>query len=156
MTEKELRRAIAFGREQRGIEFKGPGSRADTSFQAKVIRAMLGMANKPDGGTVVLGVEDDGTNLHLRGLTPQELVTWAYDDLASKVTVYADPYIDFEINEVEIDSAKVLVIQIEQFDKVPVICKRSYSDILRDGALYVRRRGKMRLLKFPLIQKCAK
>ena len=59
MTETELRQAISLGREQRGTEFKGPSIPTDRHFQAKVIRAILGMANKPGGGTVVIGVDDD-------------------------------------------------------------------------------------------------
>ncbi|NCQ32475.1 MAG: hypothetical protein GW802_34565, partial [Armatimonadetes bacterium] len=96
MTEGELRQAIAFGREQRGVEFKGPGKRTDRAFQAKVIRAILGMANKPGGGVVVIGVDDDGAALQPTGLSTDELSTWSsYDDLATSVSTYADPYVDF-------------------------------------------------------------
>ena len=47
MTPDELRTAIALGREQRNVEFKGPGVRTDKAFLAKVIRAILGMAVGP-------------------------------------------------------------------------------------------------------------
>ena len=174
MTEGELRQAIAFGREQRGVEFKGPGKRTDRAFQAKVIRAILGMANKPGGGVVVIGVDDDGAALQPTGLSTDELSTWSsYDDLATSVSTYADPYVDFDIATVEMDGKSFVAIEVTQFKELPVICKRDYQAtpggggaarsgggvratgkrdekmVLRNGALYVRRRGKNETIEVP-------
>ena len=150
MTEGELRQAIAFGREQRGVEFKGPGKRTDRAFQAKVIRAILGMANKPGGGVVVIGVDDDGAALQPTGLSTDELSTWSsYDDLATSVSTYADPYVDFDIATVEMDGKSFVAIEVTQFKELPVICKRDEKMVLRNGALYVRRRGKNETIEVP-------
>ena len=149
LTQEELKTAIAFGREQRGIEFKGPGKRSVKSFMAKVVRAMLGMANKRGGGVVVVGVEDDGTNLNLIGLSDDELATWSYDDLAASASNYADPYLDFEIARVELDGNTCVIIEVRQFDSTPVICKKSHGVTLRNGALYVRPRGKIETVECP-------
>jgi predicted HTH transcriptional regulator len=142
LTQEELKTAIAFGREQRGIEFKGPGKRSDKLFMAKVVRAMLGMGNKRGGGVVTVGVKDDGTNLDPIGLSHDELATWSYDDLAASVSNYADPYLDFDIARVELDGNTYVIIEVRQFDSTPVICKKSLEPTLRNGALYVRPRGK--------------
>lgn len=154
---EDFRQAVARGREQRGTEFKGPGSATEKMFLAKVIRAMLGMANKDDGGVVIVGVEETESGLNPRGLSPEQLYTWKYDDLASRVKEYADPYIDFEVTELQVDEHVVVVIEVQGFDALPVICKRSCEEalpqepgkskkppktILRDGALYVRSRGR--------------
>jgi len=57
VTERDLESILAQGHETNGVEFKGPGARTDRSFPAKVIRAILGMANRRDGGLVMIGVE---------------------------------------------------------------------------------------------------
>lgn len=48
---------LALGHEQQGVEFKGPGPRTDKYLQGKVLRAILGMANRRDGGHIIIGVE---------------------------------------------------------------------------------------------------
>ena len=149
MTPDELRTAIALGREQRNTEFKGPGERTDKVFLAKVVRAVLGMANKPDGGVVVVGVDDDGTALTATGLTAAQVASWGYDDLHSITSVYADPYVDFDVSVVELDGKKFIAIEVREFSELPVLCKRDYPRILRNGALYVRRRGKNETVEVP-------
>lgn len=147
MTENELRDSIAFGREQRQIEFKSPGPRTDAQLVAKVIRAMLGMANKAHGGYVIVGVHDDGTNLDPIGVNAADLATWNYDDLASKVGEYADPFISFNIAAVPLDGKNYVVIEMQQFESVPIICERQYDGILKDGALYVRGTDKIETIE---------
>lgn len=149
ITEDGLSEAIMLGREQSGMEFKGPGRRTDKAFQVKIIRAVLGMANNPGGGVVVVGVDDNGTELIPTGLSPEELATWPYDDFASNVSNYADPYVDFDIGVVEKGGKPFVAIDVKQFDELPVICKKSYQDVLRNGALYVRRKGKNETVEVP-------
>ena len=149
MTEDNLREAIAIGREQRGIEFKGPGVRTEKAFQVKIIRAVLGMANKPGGGVVVIGVDDNGTTLQATGLSKSELATWTYDDFASNVSNYADPYVDFNLGVVEMDKKSFVAIETKQFDELPIICKKDSFNVLRNGALYVRRKGKNETVEVP-------
>lgn len=148
-SQEQLETAIAFGREQWGIEFKGPGERTEKAFMAKVVRAMLGMANRRDGGIVVVGVADDGTNLNQIGLSTTELATWGYDDLAASVANYADPYLSFDVAQVELVGKIYVVIEVRQFDSTPVICKKDMDLTLRDGALYVRPRGKVETVECP-------
>lgn len=144
-----LRTAIALGREQRGVEFKGPGTRRDTPFLAKVVRAIMGMANTPDGGTVVIGVAENGDQLDPVGLGADEVATWGYDDLHANVTNYADPFVEFDVSIVDMDGKQFVAIDVVEFAEMPVICKRDYADVLRDGALYVRRRGKNETVEVP-------
>jgi predicted HTH transcriptional regulator len=149
VTSDELRTALALGREQRNVEFKGPGSRTDKAFCAKITRAILGMANTPDGGVVVLGVDDDGTTLSATGLTSGQTATWGYDDLQSSVSNYADPYADLDVAVVLLDKKEFVAIHVWEFSDMPVLCKRDYTPTLRDGALYVRRRGKNETVEVP-------
>lgn len=75
MTQQELQDATALG-ETPSIEFKSARSRGDRSFP-EVVRAVLGMANRRGGGTVVIGVENNGT---IQGLTAAQVATWTRPD----------------------------------------------------------------------------
>lgn len=139
----DIKDLLAFGREQGGIEFKSAGSRTNEPIlRAKVVRGVLAMANRRDGGTVVVGVKEDANGLTLDGLTPQQATSWKHDDLADTVAEYADPRVSFDSYTVDVDGATVLVISVGEFADVPVVCKRTFQDgaklILRDGAVYVR------------------
>ena len=68
MTDEEFAQLLALSHEISGVEFKGPGARSDRRLFARVVRAALGMANRRDGGTVVIGVEDTGSSLNPVGL----------------------------------------------------------------------------------------
>lgn len=146
MTEEEFAELVALGREQASVEFKGPGLRTDRHLFAKVTRAVLGMANLRDGGRVVVGIAEEQTGLDLKGLTQDELSTWSYDDLADGFAPYADPGVKFDSEIVEYKRRHFLVIRVEEFDEVPVLCRKGYNRdrdvILRDGACYIRPRRK--------------
>lgn len=142
ITEQQLAEIIAFGREQHYVEFKGPGLKTDKQLLTKVIRAMIGMANRRDGGLVIIGVNEVEGRLDVVGLNAGELATWKHDHLADSVYAYSDPTISFDTGPLAHDGATVLVIEVHQFDDVPVLCKKSYGDVLSEGALYIRGRRK--------------
>ncbi len=66
---------IALGYETRGTEFKGPGASSDTGFMAIVIRAVLGMSNRRDGGKIIVGVAEVGGTLNPVGLNESDLAS---------------------------------------------------------------------------------
>lgn len=142
LSAEEIKRSLSGGYEQRGLELKGPGSRTDAHFLAKVTRAMLSMGNLRDGGHVVIGLSDDDPAALLPGLEPAGLDSWlAYDDVARKIANYTDPPLRFDIATVKFETgAIVAVIQIFEFADVPHICVKASGDVLRVGALYVRTR----------------
>jgi hypothetical protein len=146
MDTEHLQSVLAFGREQSGVEFKGPGRRTDRHFLARVVRAVLGMANRRDGGYVILGVVDSGGELTPEGLAEDELQTWTYDHVADSLATYADPSVQFSVTTPSIDSKTFVAIHVTEFGEVPVLCKKDYNReaiaVLREGALYVRSRRK--------------
>ncbi len=134
---------LAFGREQPGVEFKSAGSRTtDSTLRAKVVRAVLAMANRRDGGTVIIGVKEVANGLALDGLSAPQAASWKHDDLADTVAEYADPRVAFDSYALDVNGSTLIVISVEEFADVPVVCKRNFQDgkqlILRDGAVYVR------------------
>ncbi|RIK10618.1 MAG: hypothetical protein DCC49_02895 [Acidobacteria bacterium] len=145
ITTNELEEILAFDREQRRVEFKGPGSLDDNRFFAKVTRAVLAMANRRDGGLVIIGV-DDSAPANSTGMTPDQLSRWVdLDVIADRVAQYADPGVEIEVAAVSVNECDFVVIQVAEFAEVPVLCKKDYAPsspggahILRRGACYVR------------------
>ena len=149
MTNQEFAQLLALRHEMSGVEFKGPGTRSDRPFFAQIVRVMLGMANRRDGGTVVIGVEDVGTTLSPVGLTDEQGITWRYDDVADGISAYADPNVSFDLEIKLHESKQYVVLEISEFEDIPVLCKRSYQSILRNGACYVRTRRKPETSEIP-------
>jgi predicted HTH transcriptional regulator len=150
VDETAFRQILALGHEQTGVEFKSPGPKTDKHLFAKVARATLSMANSRNGGMVIVGVgeEDDGKPIPL-GLEPDDLKTWTFDDVSDSIAVYADPSVVFEIEEFLFEDRIFVILHIDKFEDIPVICKKSYPGVLRDGACYVRPRRKPESSEIP-------
>jgi len=103
---------------------------------------MLAMTNRRDGGTVIVGVREETTGLILDGVTPLQATSWTHDDLSDTAAEYANPRVVFNSYTVVLDGQTVVVIEVEEFADVPVVCKRTLQEgkqlLLRDGAVYVR------------------
>ena len=140
LTAPEIAELLQADHELRALEVKGPGERTDNHLFAKVTRAALSMANLRDGGHIVIGIDDKTTAAMLPGLTPAQAASWlAYDAVSRKLAEYADPPVRFELAERGLVSqVTVVVMQIFQFDDIPVLCRRDFPDVLRKGACYVR------------------
>ena len=149
MTDQEFAEILALGHEIRGVEFKGPGSSSRRQFMAVVVRAVLGMANRRDGGRVIVGVEDDAGILTPVGLSTADLATWRFDDVAVRISEYADPSVDFDLEVNEYNGTQYVILQVEEFSDIPVLCKRDYQRILRNGACYVRSQRKPETSEIP-------
>ncbi|MCP4504229.1 MAG: ATP-binding protein [Deltaproteobacteria bacterium] len=154
MTPIELKQHIAWGNETRQVEFKGPGRfTGKGSLSLKVVCAILGMANSADGGWVVVGVAEDALGKPVaEGIAEDDLSSWNKDDIADHVSNFADPKVDFDVEEVTLDDEVYVVIRVKPFDVAPVICMKdgNYSKengkqvtVLRRGGLYVRGDGKV-------------
>lgn len=147
MTHSEFIEIIRAG-ERNGVEFKSARERDKTEKFHEVVRAVLGMANRRDGGVIILGVHDNGD---APGLTDAQLESWSNRDLVrAAIAPYADPFVDFRLELIKIDSGELagrrfVLIRVDQFMDIPVICGKAGRNsqgetILRLGALYVRSR----------------
>jgi len=149
MTDEEFAEILARGHEATGVEFKGPGPLSNRQLVAQVVRAVLGMANKRDGGRVIIGVEDIGGVLNPVGLNDQDLATWRYDNVADRLAVYADPSVSFELEVKEYNGNRYVILHVAEFADIPVLCKRDYQGVLRNGACYIRTRRKPETTEIP-------
>lgn len=140
LTQQDFQELLGRNHETPGVEFKGPGVRSDKQLFAKVVRAVLGMANRRDGGLVIVGVEDTGNQLNPTGLSAAELDTWDYDDIAANIATYADPSVTFERQVMQQSGSSFLILAVNEFEEIPVLCRKAYEPVLRAGACYVRTR----------------
>lgn len=150
MTDEEFAELLKLEHELSGVEFKSPGLRTDRTLINLVARAVMGMANRRDGGRVVVGVREESGKLDRVGLTEAEVESWRYDLVADVLAPMADPPVGFDIEVHRVDGRDFILIEVREFEDVPVICRRNYprslragqKAILRDGAVYVRPRRK--------------
>ena len=149
MTDEEFANAIALRHEISDIEFKAPGPLSNNRLIAQVVKAALGMSNQRGGGRVIIGVRDRGGTLDPIGLTDNDRRTWTYDAVSDQIARYADPGVTFELEIKEHYGGSYVVLEVEEFPDIPVLCKRSFGDVLRDGACYVRPRRKPETSEIP-------
>ncbi|QYK51888.1 MAG: ATP-binding protein [Anaerolineales bacterium] len=138
-----LAQHISLG-ERRSFEAKSAGSLTQKEFAVKVCRACMAMANNRDGGYVAVGVRElEDKTLEVEGLSNEQAVSWLDSDSVSDTfAAYSDPPFQFEIDQVIIEGKIVVVISVYEFFDIPIVCKRSFSEKLQEGALYVRSRRK--------------
>lgn len=154
MTTQEFLELLKRPHEHSGLEYKGPGARTNKPFFAKVVRAVLGMANRRDGGFIIIGVEDVSGKINPIGMNDDDLRTWKYDDVADLIGEYSDPSISFELEIQENENRKYVLLIVKEFPDIPIVCKKNYSnndgrEILRKGACYVRSRRKPETTEIP-------
>ena len=153
MTEREFEDILALGHERRGTEFKGPGPRTDKSFFARVARAALGMANRQDGGLIIIGVEDKSGAIKPVGLNATDLATWNHDEVSTSLAAYADPSVNFDRQVLDYKGNNYVILKVHEFEEIPVLCRQDYIKgddvILRKGACYVRSRHKPETSEIP-------
>jgi predicted HTH transcriptional regulator len=155
VTEEEFEGLLKRGYETHGVEFKGPGNKADSAFLARVIRAILGMANRSDGGLVILGVESE--TLEPLGFDDDEAKAWLnYDDIAAKVNGCASPSVSFDLEAAAYQGRKFIIIRVYEFRDIPILCTSHFPEpgrnrdlILKRGACYVRARHKPETSEIP-------
>jgi hypothetical protein len=77
-----------------------------------------------------------------RGLTPEQIATYNSDIMRDQIAPFADPRVIFSRQILE-DAAglQYVVIEVEPFEEIPVICARDGSDV-SEGVIYYRSRAR--------------
>ena len=150
-TRPELEELLAVGSESRSFEVKGPASLGDKPFVARVARAAMALGNLQDGGVLCLGINDSTIAAMQPGLDPVQFAAWSdNDDVSDALARYSDPPVAFTLRPIELSNgARVVVLDIREFDVSPHICARDYPEVLQQGRVYVRPRGKPESVPVP-------
>ncbi|MFK0402764.1 helix-turn-helix domain-containing protein [Microbacterium sp. NPDC090225] len=144
LSNEQLAASVELGVETRAVEFKGAGSTGSKEFVATVARACIALANQREGGHVVIGVVDSDPGGASGGLDADQLAEWLNaDNVLSKINTYADPPLVLRIEKRELPSgAAVVVIEVAEFDQVPVLAARDFGGKITKGQLYTRSMAK--------------
>src|SRR2546425_1866504 len=96
MDVRELEELIREGQEGLGVEFKQGMSWAADATKAKVVKGALAMANKRDGGVIVLGLTPPkaGGRHTLEGMAAADYGSFNRADVMGKVNAHATPSIE--------------------------------------------------------------
>lgn len=142
----DLVELIRHAREERNLEYKCGGSWTDLRF--RIIKAVLALANIPDGGVVVVGLRKEGETYHPDGVHSADCDTFTQDDVSVLVNEYADPFAEVTVSHVAHEGRQFVVIQVREFEEHPVVCKKDGPG-LRRGAIYTRPRRKCESVEVP-------
>lgn len=142
MADQMLVDLILHGSEERNIEYKGSMNWNDINTKIKVVKTAMSMANLKDGGFMIFGVEEDDTGIcRATGMDLEDADSFNQDDVMDYVNKYADPYVELKVERVELNENVFIVIQISEFEELPVICKKNGEKLYR-GSIYTRPRRK--------------
>jgi predicted HTH transcriptional regulator len=152
VTSQELINFILHGREERNLEYKGPMSWKERDVKIEITRSILGMANLRDGGSIIIGVENEAFTPV--GMQLDQAQSFTQDKVDDFVRNYADPFVETKVTQVPYNGKDFIVIQIREFELLPVICKkdgklRNGKLRLRRGVIYTRSRGKSETIEVP-------
>jgi len=143
MSDEALLELVCHGREERNLEYKRSLSWNEPASKAKLAKSSMAMANLPDGGVIVIGVEKRGEACEAVGMEQGHIESFRQDDVMQYVNEkYADPYVELTVTSVSKDNKSFLVIQVQAFAQLPVICKQDGLENLKRGALFTRSRAK--------------
>lgn len=132
MNTEDLESKIEGGRETQSFEVK-----SQMEWDVRVlVKDILAMANVKDGGIILIGIED-GTFVR-QGVSDAIADTYKEEIIKDQLAAYADPYVDISVHfPVDSLNNRYVVIKVEPFRQVPVICKKDSQDT-RKGAIYYR------------------
>jgi hypothetical protein len=74
------------------------------------------------------------------GLNEDQLREWLeYDDVVAQINAYADPPLQLRLAQRQLPNGRqVIVLEVAEFDEVPVLCKKDFQGILQANQLYTR------------------
>lgn len=111
-------------------------------MQLGVIKDILAMANTRDGGTIIIGVKDEG--YELVGVSNAILESFDQSNIAQMVHRYGKPKVNLQVIRTDVSGKSIIAIRVAEFDDVPIISSETITalnspkPILRKGALYIR------------------
>lgn len=143
MSDEALLELVYHGREERNLEYKQSMSWQEPVTKAKIAKSAMAMANLPDGGAIVVGVEKSGETHNPSGMEQSHIESFRQDEVMEYVNQrFADPYVELSVTPTLIGDNSFIVIQVREFAQLPIICKNNGLENLRRGALYTRSRVK--------------
>lgn len=150
MPEQSIIDLILHSSEERNLEYKRSMCWDNNDTKMKVTKTSMAMANIPDGGVMVFGVDEISSG-HFEpvGMNPDDANSFNQDDVSDFINGYADPFVELKVEKIEYDGRQFVIIQIQEFAELPIICKKDGQENLRRGGVYTRPRRKFESVLVP-------
>lgn len=135
--------ALSRLQEESDIEFKQ--SATWETLQEKIIKTCLAMANLPRGGIIIIGVAQDNDGWCVSGVGDTDMATFDPDEVMAKVNSFASPAVRLTlVRHPYSGRSDMLVLEVQPFDAIPVVCKKNGPDKsgLKAGTVFIRPLGK--------------
>ena len=135
--------ALDLCQESQGVEFKE--SAPWDALKVKLIKTSMAMANLRDGGIIIVGVSQRGSDWDRTGIDSVDLASYDPDVIIAQTNSYASPYVELDIVIVEHPSSRrFLAIQAREFIGTPIVCKKNgpLGTDMKEGDIYIRSTGK--------------
>jgi predicted HTH transcriptional regulator len=134
MTPERLEMLLQGMQETDSIEFK----EAIEWQKATFVKDILALSNTVDGGSIIVGVENK--TFFRQGMSEALIQTYDPDVMRDQIAPYADPRVIFTREIVQdAHKKKYVVIEVDPFEDIPVICARGGADV-HEGVIYFRSR----------------
>lgn len=131
-------------RESYNLEYKQNFQLGDNLL--KYIKTLVGMANNK-GGQIIFGVQDSP---HIpKGMTNNKLNETDPKDIDARIREFFSPEIRWNVAIQDFQGELFGMLSVEEATIKPIVCKKSKSDILREGAIYYRYRGETKEIEYP-------
>ncbi len=137
---------IEQAREGRRIEFKMSIDAGEKVVKAKIAKTVMAMANLQDGGRIIIGMKESAGVWAPEGVQPAHLGPWTTDNIMDFCNIYAQPSIECDVVQFQLQGKMFVGIVVQEFREQPVVCRLEYQVppaegpglILRRGAVYIR------------------
>jgi hypothetical protein len=138
MSSEELQRLIEGQTETQSLDFK-----SDIPWDVnKMAKDILAMSNVRDGGTIIIGVRENGNAFNGEGVCETNRSTYKIDIMRDQLLKFADPPVDITIAfPKDVTGKTYVVIKVHPFKEVPVISKIGTGE-LKSNTLYYRNSNK--------------
>lgn len=134
--------------ESSDLEYKENFHRGDDTL--KYIKTLVGMANNK-GGQIVFGVKNS-PHVPL-GMTNTKFTELDPKDFDNQIRQFFSPTIEWTMTTETYDGKTFGIITVKEAETKPVICSRSKTGVLREGAIYFRYRGETKEIGFTELHK---
>ena len=131
-------------RESFDLEYKQSFQFGDSLFEYG--RSMVGMANNR-GGKIIFGIKDSPREPV--GLQNDKFNNCDTNKFNQALSEYFSHDFEWELSTTEFEKKEFGVIEIQESNYKPIICKKFKYNILREGAIYYRYRGETKEISFP-------
>jgi predicted HTH transcriptional regulator len=115
------------------------------SLQYRITKTAMAMANLRDGGMIIVGVaQDQDRQFIVEGTDSTNELSFVQESVYEFVNRYASPPVELRVLPIEHDAKRFIVIDIQPFERTPVVCKRNTpdgttaNDQMRSGDFFVR------------------